>query len=124
MHALEEIFPAADYTLLAFIVLLPLLGAIVNGVFGKRLGRDAVTLMGLGSVFVSFIFSVITFFVLKSHSGEGEAPRLMWKGWEWMTLSLHGGGKTSLWVGLSVDALSGTMALIVTGIGFLIHLYS
>jgi len=111
MHALEEIFPAADYTLLAFIVLLPLLGAAVNGVFGKRLGREAVTLMGLGSVFVSFVFSVITFFVLKSHSGEGEAPRLMWKGWEWMTLSLHGGGKTSLWVGLSVDALSGTMAL-------------
>jgi len=124
MHALEEIFPAADYTLLAFIVLLPLLGAMVNGVFGKRLGREAVTLMGLGSVFVSFLFSVVTFFVLKSHSGEGEAPRLMWKGWEWMTLSLHGGGKTTLWVGLSVDALSGTMALIVTGIGFLIHLYS
>jgi NADH-quinone oxidoreductase subunit L len=124
MHALEELFPAGDYTLLAFIVLLPLLGAVVNGVFGKRLGREAVTLMGLGSVFVSFLFSVVTFFLLKSQSGEGEAPKLMWKGWEWMTLSLHGGGQTTLFVGLSVDALSGTMALIVTGIGFLIHLYS
>jgi NADH-quinone oxidoreductase subunit L len=124
MHALEELFPAGDYTLLAFIVLLPLLGAVVNGVFGKRLGREAVTLMGLGSVFVSFLFAVVTFFVLKSHSGEGEAPKLAWRGWEWMTLSLRGGGQTTLWVGLSVDALSGTMALIVTGIGFLIHLYS
>jgi NADH-quinone oxidoreductase subunit L len=124
MHALEELFPESNYTLLAFIVLLPLLGAVVNGVFGKRLGREAVTLMGLGSVFVSFLFAVVTFFVLKSHSGEGESPKLIWKGWEWMTLSLHGGGKTSLWVTLSVDALSGTMALIVTGIGFLIHLYS
>jgi NADH-quinone oxidoreductase subunit L len=124
MHALEELFPASDFTLLAFIVLLPLLGAAVNGVFGKRLGREAVTLMGLGAVFVSFLFSVVTFFVL-SHGGEGESPKLIWKGWEWMRLSLPmGAGGTSLWVSLSVDALSGTMALIVTGIGFLIHLYS
>src|SRR5882724_11540762 len=112
MHALEELFPAGEFTLLAFIVLLPLLGAVVNGVFGKRLGREAVTLMGLGSVFVSFLFAVVSFFVLKSHGGEGESPKLIWKGWEWMRLSL------------SADALSGTMALIVTGIGFLIHLYS
>jgi NADH-quinone oxidoreductase subunit L len=125
MHALEEIFPASDFTLLAFIVLLPLLGAAVNGIFGKRLGREAVTLMGLGSVFVSFLFAVVTFFVLKSQGGEGESPKLIWKGWEWMKLSLpNGTGTTSLWVSLSVDALSGTMALIVTGIGFLIHLYS
>jgi NADH-quinone oxidoreductase subunit L len=125
MHALEEIFPASDFTLLAFIVLLPLLGAAVNGIFGKRLGREAVTLMGLGSVFVSFLFSVVTFFFLKSQSGEGEGAKLIWRGWEWMRLSLPmGAGSTSLWVSLSVDALNGTMALIVTGIGFLIHLYS
>src|SRR3954471_14485142 len=108
MHALEELFPASDYTLLAFIVLLPLLGAVVNGVFGKRLGREAVTLMGLGSVFVSFLFSVVTFFVLHEHGGEGEvSTKLVWRGWQWMTLSLPGGGATSLWVTLSVDALSG-----------------
>src|SRR5690349_21310194 len=119
MHALEELFPASDFTLLAFIVLLPLLGAVVNGVFGKRLGREAVTLMGLGSVFASFVFSVVTFFILRHQSGEGEgeheAVKLVWRGWQWMTLSLHGSGSTSLWVSLSVDALSGTMALIVTG---------
>ena len=123
MHALEELFPASDFTLLAFIVLLPLLGAAVNGVFGKRLGREAVTLMGLGSVLISFLFSVVTFFVLL-HRGEEDATKLVWHGWEWMTLSLHGGGSTTLSVSLSIDALSGTMALIVTGIGFLIHLYS
>jgi NADH-quinone oxidoreductase subunit L len=123
MHALEELFPASDFTLIAFIVLLPLLGAAVNGVFGKRLGREAVTLMGLGSVLVSFLFSVVTFFILH-HQGEEGATKLVWRGWQWMSLSLHGGGATSLWVSLSVDALSGTMALIVTGIGFLIHLYS
>jgi NADH-quinone oxidoreductase subunit L len=125
MHALEELFPASDFTLLAFIVLLPLLGAVVNGLFGKRLGREAVTLMGLGSVFVSFLFAVVTFLALKEHSHGEESVKLVWRGWEWMKLSLpRDTGVTSLWVSLSVDALSGTMALIVTGIGFLIHLYS
>jgi NADH-quinone oxidoreductase subunit L len=128
MQALEQLFPASEFTLLAFIVLLPLLGAAVNGVFGKRLGREAVTLMGLGSVFMSFVFAVVTFFMLHHAGGEGgeehSAVRFVWRGWEWMRLSLHGGGSTSLWVALSVDALNGTMALIVTGIGFLIHLYS
>src|SRR5688572_20757639 len=125
MHALQALFPNDDFTLLAFIVLLPLLGATVNGLFGKRLGREAVTLMGLGSVFVSFLFAVVTFLALQ-HSGHGEdSVKLVWKGWEWMKVSLpRDTGTTSLWVTLSVDALSGTMALIVTGIGFLIHLYS
>src|SRR5687767_5316589 len=124
MHALKELFPASDFTLLAFIVLLPLLGAIVNGLFGKRLGREAVTLMGLGSVFVSVLFAVVTFFALQHGEGE-QAVKLVWKGWHWMDLSLsRDSGSTSLWVSLSVDALSGTMALVVTGIGFLIHLYS
>src|SRR6187401_2646951 len=98
MHALEELFPASDFTLLAFIVLLPLLGAAVNGIFGKRLGREAVTLMGLGSVFVSFLFAVVTFLVLSGHH-EGESTKLVWKGWEWMRLSLsRDSGSTSLWV--------------------------
>jgi NADH-quinone oxidoreductase subunit L len=125
MHALEELFPASDFTLLAFIVLLPLLGAAVNGLFGKRLGREAVTLMGLGSVFVSFLFAIVTFFALEHGSHAGEGAKLVWRGWEWMKLSLpRDMGSTSLWVSLSVDALSGTMALVVTGVGFLIHLYS
>ncbi len=125
MHAIEALFPAGDFTLLAFIVLLPLLGAAVNGVFGKRLGREAVTLMGLGSVFVSFLFAVVTFLVLSQHHEGEEGVKLVWKGWEWMKLSLaRDSGATSLWISLSVDALSGTMALVVTGIGFLIHLYS
>ncbi len=123
MQAIEALFPAQDYTLLAFIVLLPLIGAAVNGVFGKRLGKEAVSLMALSVIFVSFCLSVITFFAL-SHAQEGEAARFYWKGWEWFRLSTQGGGSITLDVAFSVDALNGTMALIVTGVGFLIHLYS
>src|SRR5882724_13123595 len=124
MQAILALFPANDYTLLAFIVLLPLLGAAVNGLFGKRLGKEAVSLLALSVIFISFALAVLTFFGL-SHAQEGEAAaRFYWKGWEWFHLTQQNGSSVALNVAFSVDALSGTMALIVTGVGFLIHLYS
>ncbi len=125
MQALAALFPANDFTLLAFIVLLPLLGAVVNGIFGKRLGREAVTLMGLGVVFLAFVLSVVSFFLLQSaQAGQADrAARFVWQGWDWVSLSTQG-GPIRIGVNLSLDALNGTMALVVTGVGFLIHLYS
>ena len=67
MHV--ALFPENDFTLLALIVLLPLIGAVVNGIFGKRLGREAVTLMGLGVIAVAFLLSVMTFAMLHADSG-------------------------------------------------------
>jgi NADH-quinone oxidoreductase subunit L len=126
MEALLSLFPKNDLTLLAFIVLLPLVGAAVNGIFGKRLGREAVTLMGLTAIGGSFVMSVIAFLMLHSaQEGSETAVRLAWHGWDWMPLPLpNDRGTAMLSAGLSVDALSGTMALVVTGVGFLIHLYS
>ncbi|MFZ5890078.1 MAG: NADH-quinone oxidoreductase subunit L [Myxococcota bacterium] len=127
MQALEVLFPANDFPLLALIVLLPLIGAAVNGIFGKRLGKEAVTLMGLSVIFISFVLSVVTFLMLReAQSGEHaeHAARFVWRGWDWLTISLRNGQSITLAVNLSVDALNGTMALIVTGVGFLIHLYS
>jgi NADH-quinone oxidoreductase subunit L len=124
MQALLSLFPENDVTLLAFIVLLPLLGAICNGLFGKRLGREAVTLMGLVAVGASFLMSVAAFLMLRETQTPEHAARLAWKGWDWLTLSTGFGSPVTLTVGFSVDALSGTMALVVTGVGFLIHLYS
>jgi NADH-quinone oxidoreductase subunit L len=128
MEPLFALFPKDDSTLLAFIVLLPLIGAFVNGVFGKRLGREAVTLMGLMSIFGSFILSVAAFQMLRQLQTDTPeaAARLAWKGWEWVQLSLATptASEVTISVGLSLDALSGTMALVVTGVGFLIHLYS
>ncbi len=134
MDLLQAIFPAHDCALLAAIIFLPLLGAFVNGVFGSRLGKDAVTLMGLATVGASFIGSCAAFSMLRVlQTGEGPA-RLLWDGWQWIGLSTpgevdalsHGAAVPLLKidVAFSMDALSATMALIVTGIGFLIHLYS
>jgi len=126
MQNLYSLFPADNFTLLAVVVALPLMGAIVNGLFGKRLGNEAVSLMALASVALSFLGSVVAFAMLHDAQQGEKAVKFVWKGWEWFTLSGGELGKLSvpIAVNFSVDALSGTMALVVTGVGFLIHLYS
>ncbi len=128
MDKLSTLFPENDFTLLAVILTLPLLGAFGNGVFGKRLGKQAVTLMALSAVGLSFIASLVSFCILKdasSHGEHAELVRLKWTAWEWFKVSQAGDfGSFQIDVAFSMDALNGTMSLIVTGIGFLIHLYS
>ncbi len=123
---MTSVFPPNDYFLLAVILLLPLVGAFVNGVFGKRLGREAVSLMALSAVGGSFLASVGAFLTLRDlQMGSDTAARLSWTGWKWMDVSGRTEGvQIPIEIAFSLDALSGTMALVVTGVGFLIHLYS
>jgi NADH-quinone oxidoreductase subunit L len=106
------------------ILALPLLGAFVNGVFGKRLGREAVTLMALGAVGAAFVASVVAFFMVSSAQDGETLVRFRWLAWEWFSLSTSDFSQTRLDVAFSLDALSSVMILVITGIGFLIHLYS
>ncbi|MGE0327556.1 MAG: NADH-quinone oxidoreductase subunit L [Polyangiaceae bacterium] len=124
MHTLQVVFPDQDFTLLAVILGLPLIGAFINGVFGKRLGRQGVTLMALSAVGGAFIAAVTAFFMLRTAQGHEEhAVRFSWTAWEWLSLSTPN-ARPTLSVKFSLDALNSTMSLIVTGVGFLIHLYS
>ncbi|MCL2776394.1 MAG: NADH-quinone oxidoreductase subunit L [Polyangiaceae bacterium] len=139
MKALFSLFPQQDFSLLAVVLLMPLLGAFVNGVFGKRLGKSAVRLMALSAVGVSCVAAIVTFVAL-AYSGDAASaatagghdamhhqPKLFWTAWEWMRTSrLVGGSDVPVPIDLrfSVDALSGVMMLVVTGVGFLIHLYA
>ncbi len=126
MEALQKQFPANDFALLAVVLLLPLLGAFVNGVFGKRLGKEGVRTMALSALGGSFVASVVTFLMLPSgEGGEGPAShKLVWTAWHWLTLTGRGGRSIPLDVTFSADAMTATMMLVVTGVGFLIHLYS
>lgn len=134
MTQLTQLFPSDDFTLLGLILVLPLLGAIVNGLFGKRLGRQAVTLLALSAVGVAVLFSLLSFCLLQSaqsealSAGASEGVRFKWLAWKWLEMGGSGSygsfRNISLDVAFSVDALSATMILIITGIGFLIHLYS
>ena len=119
-------FPVTDFALLAVVLGLPLLGAFVNGVFGKRLGKEGVRLMALSVMALSFLASVVTFLVVMGQPVvEGKpAPRVFWHAWHWLDITGRGGANIPVDVAFSVDAMTATMMLVVTGVGFLIHLYS
>jgi NADH-quinone oxidoreductase subunit L len=124
MELLRQQFPPNDFALLAIVLLAPLIGAIVNGLFGKRLGKDAVRTMALAVMGASFAASVVTFLAVVSfRSAADEHLRLVWQAWQWFEFT-HKTGSIPIDVTFSADALSATMMLIVTGVGFLIHLYS
>ena len=124
MEALRTQFPADNFTLLAVILALPLLGAFVNGVFGKRLGKEGVRLMALSVMGGAFFASVLTFLLLPAAHGDAAPERLMWNAWRWFSVTGRLGQTIHLDVAFSVDAMTATMMLVVTGVGFLIHLYS
>ena len=97
------------------IPILPLLGSLFNGLLGKRAGKGVVTAVGVGVVFGALLLALSAFFAMKGTTDH----RLSLTYGEWMAT-----GSLSVPIGLVVDSLSGTMMLIITGIGFLIHLYS
>ncbi|MEZ4300363.1 MAG: NADH-quinone oxidoreductase subunit L [Polyangiaceae bacterium] len=119
MEVLHHQFPANDFALLAIVLLLPAIGAFVNGIFGKRLGKSAVRLMALSAIGGAFLASLLTFLLLPHDGG-----RLSWLAWRWMSVNGQSGNLVPIDVKFSVDAMSATMMLVVTGVGFLIHLYS
>src|SRR5256885_6026959 len=94
MHALSQMFPPEDFSLLAVILALPALGAFVNGVFGKRLGKEAVRLMALAAIGGSFLASLVAFAMLVSagRAPEGEAVyQFRFTAWHWFDVSTGGG---------------------------------
>jgi len=52
------------YAVLGLILLSPLLGAIINGLFGKRIGREGVYITAVSTVAMSFLLSLLAYFTL------------------------------------------------------------
>ena len=103
--------------LLWLIPLLPLLGAIINGALGKRLSRGAIGAIASGSVALSFVISSGAF--LQMLRMPDESLPIVQNYFTWIEAgSFHAS------YGFMLDHLSGLMILIVTGVGFLIHVYS
>jgi NADH-quinone oxidoreductase subunit L len=106
---------------LLWIVLLPLAAALVNGVFGRFASKKLVGTLAVGSVGLSFALSIFVFMRLTGL--DGDSPQITNHLYEWFSL---GFGVQTIPVNITfvADPLSGIMLLVVTGIGFLIHLYS
>ncbi|MBV9851651.1 MAG: hypothetical protein JO250_18435, partial [Armatimonadetes bacterium] len=106
------------------IPLFPLVGFVINGFWGFRLGKPASGALATLAVFASFLVACYLFTVV-SGAPEG-AKQLVIPGLSWMTVPMDPQGIHSLQINfeLLVDPLSVLMMLIITGVGGLIHLYS
>jgi NADH-quinone oxidoreductase subunit L len=123
MQALTNLFPPNDFSLIAVILGLPALGAFVNGVFGKRLGKDGVRAMALAAIGGSFVAALVAFLMLRG-AGE-EQGEFTWTAWRWLSVSTDNGfGRANIDVKFMLDHLNAVMMLVITGVGFLIHLYA
>ena len=112
------------------IVLLPLFGAVINGLLGRGKSKDwqvergtvhGVACMSVAGSFVLALFCFYRLWVLKQQGNPD--PTLTFTAYEWFSIS-HGGRAVPVQVRFVMDALSGVMTLVVTGIGLLIHIYS
>ncbi|HHT9129973.1 MAG TPA: NADH-quinone oxidoreductase subunit L [Candidatus Brocadiaceae bacterium] len=103
--------------LVALILLFPLIGAAINGLIGKRLQKETVGYIACGAIGISFFVSILVFCGLILLPPDARLFEKQLFGW------IESGSFKSA-AGLQVDPLSTLMILIVTGVGFLIHIYS
>ena len=94
---------------------LPLLGFLILILTAGNLPKRAVAIIGAGSIGLSFLVALI---IALRFLGSGE-EYFVKEAWVWMAV---GGFDASF--NFYLDGLSLTMMLIITGIGFLIHLYA
>ncbi len=95
----------------------PLAGSVTLMVFGRRGGERRVGRLATTAMLGSFVCAVLVFLGLLSEPASQR--RFVQTLWEWVPA-----GELSVDVGLFADPLSITMALFITGVGTLIHIYA
>jgi len=105
----------SDYLFL--VALFPLIGFLTNGLLLGRLPRPVVSFVACASVGLSFALSVLLFFELKALP---DGMRVI----EQVLFAWVPAGNFHVNIGLLLDPLSAVMILVVSGVGFLIHVYS
>ncbi|MFN7952650.1 MAG: NADH-quinone oxidoreductase subunit L [bacterium] len=96
------------------IPLLPLFGAAMNGILGRTFNRTVVSAIGCGTLGISFALTVWAFLAFPAGAEPHVLTLFPW---------IQAGG-FHVDAGLQIDQLSLTLMLVVTGVGFLIHVYS
>lgn len=101
--------------LVALVPLFPLIGFLINGFFGKKISKGLSGALASISILASFIVSVLIFIELQGASSKEHIVNVF----SWIT-----SGTLNIPFEFLVDPLSAWFLLIITGIGFLIHIYS
>ena len=96
------------------IPLFPLLGFLLNGLFGRRFSKAAVSLIAIGSVAASFLYVVYVLSKLYPLNTAFSEHYYTWLQSGFLQVGFD----------LLVDRLTAIMLLVVTGVGLLIHIYA
>ena len=112
-------------SLILLIPLLPFIGFLINGLGRKYLPKSVVGIVGSGTVLASFIASVMVFFRMDELSGKqiSKNARIISdpvvRYFDFINIP-----SLKIPFAFQIDQLSGIFLLIITGVGFLIHVYS
>jgi NADH-quinone oxidoreductase subunit L len=101
--------------LIWLVPLLPLIGFILIGLLNRRLSKGVAGVIGAGAVFGAFVISLLIFLQIKSDPSAVATIDLF----DWISA-----GNLHISFSFLVDQLSSLFLLIITGVGFLIHVYS
>src|SRR6266571_3826880 len=107
-----------------WVLLMPLLGFIILGLIGRALPHRGILAVALGASGLAFLFTVISFFsMLGTTPTSARLSDQVFYTWISSGTTV-GAAPLSISFGLLLDPLSATMLMIVTGVGFLIHIYA
>lgn len=103
--------------LVYLIPLVPLLGFLILGLFGKAIKKEAIIgIIGSGAVGVSLVLAILIFIEMLSNPISAPHIVTIFKWFE--------AGGLNISISYQIDQLSMLFTLVVTGVGFLIHIYS
>jgi len=105
--------------ILWLIPLLPLIGFIINGLGQTILPKSAIGSIGSGLVLAAFILSCTVFATVLNAANSGAETSFSAHLFDWFSV-----GDYTLSFSFLIDPLSVLMMLIITGVGFLIHVYA
>jgi NADH-quinone oxidoreductase subunit L len=103
--------------IIALVPLLPLVGFLIVSLNVNRLSHSVASVVACGSVLISFLIAVMLFFQLVGLPAQQRSLNVIV--FDWITV-----GNFSAQISFLIDPLSSLMLLIITGVGFLIHVYS
>jgi NADH-quinone oxidoreductase subunit L len=113
---LSEVKTSIDYfSFVPWVVYFPLIGLLVNLIFGKKLSEKGISLVASTASGLAFVVALLQVFALQAVHYEAHIAHVA----EWM----HIGDFYIPWA-FRIDTLSVTMMLVISGVGTLIHIYA
>ncbi len=108
------ITPDGLFPLVPLVVFFPIIGLLINSIFGRRMSEKVVGLVASSATAMAFVVSVLLAIALVGKPAGMTVPFA-----EWIHIA-----ELKLDWSFRVDTLSVTMMLVVSGVGTLIHIYS